>query len=146
MNNNQKYNTKEKVIIYSFSSLIGIISTFLFMLLSSLFMVIFEFNIGVLPIVSSFCLMVGSFVAGFLSAKKIGSKGILCGIVVSVIIFAFVFIVSLLLDSSGITLNTLIHFIINLLSSLIGGIIGVNKSAKFIWFLLITIDFRNLIL
>lgn len=132
MNNKEKYNKKEKAIICLISSFVGIIITFLTMLFSSLVMVIFEFNLSSLPIISSICLMTGSFVAGFLSAKKIGSRGIICGILVSVIIFVFVFSVSLILNSSGITFNTLIHFIINLLSALIGGIIGVNKSTKII--------------
>ena len=132
MNNKEKYNKKEKAIICLISSFVGIIITFMTMLFSSLVMVIFEFNLSSLPIISSICLMTGSFVAGFLSAKKIGSRGIVCGILVSVIIFVFVFSVSLFLNSSGITFNTLIHFIINLLSALIGGIIGVNKSTKII--------------
>ncbi len=132
MNNAQKYNNKEKIIIYLVSTLVGIIITFLTMLLASLLMVLFEISLNLLPIVSSICLVVGSFFAGFLSAKKIGSGGIVCGLVVAFVTFLIVFIISLILDPTGITFNTMIHFIITLLSSLIGGIIGVNKSKNFI--------------
>lgn len=132
MNNTQKYNNKEKLIIYLISSLVGILIIFFTMLTSSLIIVLFEISLNLLPIISSICLLTGSFVAGLFSGKKIGSGGIVSGLIVSIIIFLFVFIVSLGFDPSGITLNTLIHFVINLLASLIGGIVGVNKSSKFI--------------
>lgn len=132
MNNSQKYNNKEKIVIYLISSLVGIIITFVAMLLSSLIMVLFEISLSLLPIMASVCLLIGSFIAGLISARKIGSGGIVCGLMVSTIIFLFVFLVSLVCDPTGISFNTLIHFIINLLSSLIGAIIGVNKSTKFV--------------
>lgn len=132
MNNSQKYNNKEKIFIYLISSLIGIIITFVSMLLSSLVIAFFDISLSLLPIIASICLLLGSFIAGLISARKIGSGGIISGLFVSVIIFLFVFLVSLVFDPTGISFNTLIHFIINILSSLIGAIIGVNKSTKFI--------------
>ena len=130
--NNAQLNNKERIIIYLLSSLVGIIITFLSMLLTSLLMVFFEISLNLLPIISSICLIFGSFFSGFISSKKIGSRGIINGTIVAVISFLLIFIISLVVDRSGLSLNTIIHFIIILLSSIIGGIIGVNSKKKFI--------------
>ena len=132
MNNTQKYNYGEKIIIYLLSSLVGVILTLLTMLLTSLILVLFEIPLHFLSVIASICLIVGSFFAGLISSKKIGSGGIVNGIIVAFIIFLLIFLTSLILDPAGLTLRTLIHFIISILSSLIGGIIGVNNSAKFL--------------
>ena len=126
----EKYNNKEKAIVYFIASFIGIIMTFLVMIISAFITVVFEISPILLPTIASVCLAIGSFMGSFLSAKKIGNGGIISGLIISIIIFIFIFFISLFFDKSQISFNTIFHFIITLISSMIGGIIGVNKSGK----------------
>ena len=77
---------------------------------------------------STLSLGLGSFAAAFFVSKKIGNKGYLTGTAVGLITFAAVTVISLIVNRTGLTVNTLFHFIIIVLASAIGGIIGVNKG------------------
>ena len=127
MSFNDKFNKNELILIYLFSSFVGIISTFLVMLLASLLSVVLEINNVYISTISAVCLAIGSFLGGFFAGKKIGSGGIVSGLIVSLIIFLFIFIISLILEPTAITLITLIHFIITVLACVIGSIVGVNN-------------------
>ncbi len=70
----------------------------------------------------------GAFAAAFYLSKKKEKKGMLLGFVVGILTFLAVTLVSLLVDDGGVTLNTLFKFFIITLSSLIGGVMGVNKK------------------
>ena len=131
MNNIQYSNKKEKAIIYLIASAVGMIIVFLSMIVAALFMVLFEIKLYFLQIVAPICLVLGSFASGYLSAKKIGYGGIISGLIVGVITYLFVFLISAVVDPTGITFTSFIHLIITLIASLIGGIVGVNKNYKF---------------
>ena len=131
MNNIQYSNKKEKAIIYLIASAVGMVIVFLSMIVAALFMVLFEIKLYFLPIVAPICLVLGSFTSGYLSAKKIGYGGIISGLIVGVITYLFVFLISAIVDPTGITFTSFIHLIITLIASLIGGIVGVNKNYKF---------------
>jgi putative membrane protein (TIGR04086 family) len=73
--------------------------------------------------------------AAFFTARKVGNKGYLIGIIVGLVSFAAVLLVSLLVSKQSIGVNTLFHLVIILISSMIGGILGINslvKSKKYI--------------
>ena len=70
----------------------------------------------------------GGFAGAFITAKSMGSGGWLAGAVIGGITFVLITLISLILNRGGLTLNTLFHFIIIMLASLIGGITGVNKG------------------
>ena len=72
---------------------------------------------------------IGAFATAYSAAKKVGKKGILVGSQVGGVIFGIITVISLFIDKGGITVNTLFHFIITMLASLIGGILGVNKGS-----------------
>ncbi len=82
------------------------------------------------PVFGTIAVSIGALVASFFTAKKVGCKGYLTGFIIGISTFIIVLIVSLIIDDGGITINTLFHFIIYVLSSLIGGITGVNKKGK----------------
>ena len=71
-----------------------------------------------------------TLVSAFYLARKIAKKGFLVGLLVGGAEFIIVTLISMFADKGGITVNTLFHLIIILLSSLIGGIVGVNKAGK----------------
>ncbi|MBO4734662.1 MAG: TIGR04086 family membrane protein [Clostridia bacterium] len=83
---------------------------------------------------ATLALAFGSFTAAYSVSKRIGHKGYLTGTLVGLVSFGLVTVISLTVNKSGLTLNTLFHFIIIVLASAIGGISGVNrgKSKKFI--------------
>lgn len=76
---------------------------------------------------------VGSFVASRITAKKIGDRGYLVGLIIGLTVFCVITALSLILGNN-LTINTLFHFVIIVLSSLVGGIMGVNadKNKKYI--------------
>lgn len=70
----------------------------------------------------------GSFLAAYYVAKKLSKRGFAVGLIVGGITFLIITLISIFTDKGSFTSNTLFHFIIIMLSSLIGGIIGVNKG------------------
>ncbi len=71
---------------------------------------------------------IGSFIASFLTAKKLGNNGWLAGLIIGGITFLLMTLIALIANGSGLTVNTLFRFIILILASLIGGVLGVNKG------------------
>ena len=121
---------KDKITVMGIGIGIGIAVTFGLML-------VFAF------IISAFCtpytfavpfatvsLAAGSFVSSFFSARKIGEKGYLIGTLIGVAVFITVTLISLAITSNGFTQNTLFHFLIIVLASAIGGILGVHKNNR----------------
>jgi len=112
---------------------VGIITTILFVLIFSLIMNLFETDFKYSPVFGSISVALGSFAAAYyLSAKK-KSKGYICGLIVGGVTFIIVTLIGMIINNGGITINTLFHLIIFLLSALSGGVLGVNKkNGKFI--------------
>ena len=65
------------------------------------------------------------------TAKKIKDNGYIIGAIVGFVLFFVITLISLILGNS-LTLNTLFHFIIFMLSSMVGGIVGVNRNNRYI--------------
>ena len=61
---------------------------------------------------STVSLALGSFAASYFVSKRIGDKGYLIGAFTGLISFALITVISLIINKSGLTLNTLFHFII----------------------------------
>jgi len=107
-----------------------LITTAIFVLLFALIMFFTESGYEYTAIFGTVSVAVGILVSSFLTAKKIGKKGFLTGITVGLIVFALVTIISLIIDDSSFTVNTLFHLIIYVLAGAIGGILGVNKTSN----------------
>ena len=119
---------KKGYLSYILGFLIGAAVTAVFILLFALVMYLSGAAFKYAPVFATLSVAIGCFVAAFFTAKRQGSKGWLVGMVIGGITFILITLVSLIVNSGGITLNTLFHFIILMLSSLIGGILGVNKG------------------
>jgi len=115
-------------ITYLKSLIIEVIVTAFFITLFAFVLFFTEAGFEYAPVLGTVSIAAGSFAAAFYAAKKIGEKGFLSGIIVGAITFLIVTVISLIFDSGSVTVNTLFHFIIIMLSSIIGGIIGVNKG------------------
>lgn len=114
--------------IFLISAIIGVSISLLFIFIFSLIMLFGEIDRAFAAPFSTFSVAAGTFFSAMYTAHKIGDKGYLWGIVTGSITFFIILIISLIVDNSGLSMNTLFHFIIILLSSLTGGIIGVNKG------------------
>lgn len=128
-----KKDNHNKKIIYLYSAILGLISTFLSMMFFAALLLFLNIDRTYSVPFATISLAVGSFVASRFAAKKIGEKGYITGLIMGFVVFAFITVISLIFGN-GFSLNTLFHFIIILLSALTGGIVGVNtnKHKKYI--------------
>ena len=110
------------------SGLIGISVTIAFVFLFAAVMYFGGMDKTYSVIFATISVAAGCLAAAFVAAYKNRKKGFLIGLVVGGIAFSVIFLISLISDKGAITVNTLFHLIIFMLSSVIGGVMGVNKS------------------
>ena len=118
----------KRLFIFIKGAVLGVIITLAVMLLAAVVMFFAELDRAYAAPIATLSLAVGTFFAAFYVASKIGNKGYLIGIVTGVAVFLLLTLISLLINGSALSFNTLFHFIIILLSSFIGGVMGVNKG------------------
>lgn len=112
------------------TAILNIFVTALFIFIFSVIMYFVQAGYEYSTVLATVALGVGALVSSFYAAKKTKKRGFLIGLIVGGAVFLIVTLVSLFVDKGSVTLNTLFHFIIIMLSALIGGISGVNQSAK----------------
>lgn len=117
---------KDFKLVFS-SVILQIVVSALFVVIFAAIMYFLEIDNKYSPVFGSVAVAFGAFVnAVYLSSKK-KRKGYLYGAIVGGITFIIITLVGLVLNEGGVTVNTLFHFIIILLSAIAGGILGVNK-------------------
>lgn len=110
------------------AAVILVLVTAVFMALFAVLMYIVQIGNEYAPVLATVSIAFGTFAAAFYSARKIGKRGLLIGAVTGGAVFLIITVISLILDSGAVTYNMLFHFIIIMLSALIGGVMGVNKK------------------
>ncbi len=120
--NNFNYSYIIKAII------LGVATTAISVFLFAIFMFLTEKGYEYSTVFGTAAVALGSFVVAFYISRKRQSKGLLTGLITGIAVFLIVTVVSLIVDKGAITVNTLFHLIIFLLSSLIGSVLGVNKK------------------
>lgn len=80
------------------------------------------------PLFATISLGIGTLITSFFASKKIGQRGYLVGAVIGAAVFFIITLVGLMASKDIFTLNTLFRLIILMLSSIIGGILGVNNK------------------
>lgn len=108
---------------------ISLIITALIFVLMAVLMVVFDIGNAYASPLSSIALALGAFLGSMVAARKNGRRGMITGLVCGLILFGIILLVAAFLSDSF-TIMTLLHFIITISASLIGGIVGVNKSEK----------------
>ena len=123
-------NLKEKSLISLIlkSAIIETLVTAVFIFIFSAVMFLTESAYNYATVFATASIAIGSLAAAYYAAKTVGKRGFLTGVATGGITFLIITIISLILDKGEVTSNTLFHFIIIMLSSLIGGIFGVNKD------------------
>ncbi len=82
------------------------------------------------PLLATLSLAIGGFASSLFLGNYKGEKGILLGGAVALVIFIVTALITLLVNRGAVSIHLLLRFVIILLSSLIGAIIGVNKKAN----------------
>ncbi|MBO5321106.1 MAG: TIGR04086 family membrane protein [Clostridia bacterium] len=82
------------------------------------------------PVFGSVAVALGAFANAYFLSRKKKSKGYALGGAVGLITFIIITLIGLIINDGGMTVNTIFHLIIIMLSSLTGGILGVNKKSK----------------
>lgn len=121
---------KRNLILWAKTAILEIIVTAIFIFAFSAIMYFSNLSNELSPVLATISVASGVLVAAFYAAKKVGSKGYLVGLAVGGTTFLIILLISLVVDSGGITINTVFHLIIVMLAALIGGISGVNKRGK----------------
>ncbi len=119
---------KNKPIRYLISSAIGIAFTFLSIAFFAAIMLIFKIDRAYAPFFATVSLALGAFLTSFLIAKKSGAHGYVTGLITGIAYFAAITLISMAVNGIKFGSNTVFHFIIILLASMVGGIFGVNKK------------------
>lgn len=73
---------------------------------------------------------IGSIIGGVAAARSMREQGMIIGGLTGLALFAITFIVSLFIDGGTFSIFTPMRFIIMTLAGALGGILGVNSSAK----------------
>ena len=123
-----------KYIIYLKGILLGVIVTAICVFVFAALMLLLKTGNRFAAPFATVSAAVGTFFAAAYTAKRMGRRGYINGLIIGIITFVIITVVSLIVDKGGLTMNTLFHFVIIILSSLIGGVVGVNfgRNKKFI--------------
>ncbi len=119
-----KFKYKNIILAILIFALTFIASVFLFAAVVFLLEEGLEFS----PIFATVSLALGGLTASLYLGNFKGEKGILIGGAVGIIVFIVTALITLLVNSGAISFHLLLRFIIIILASLIGAIIGVNKK------------------
>ena len=112
------------------TSILQIVLSLILISLFSFVMYFLELDKSLSVIFATLSIAISSLVTSFFISKEIGNKGYITGFVIGITTFILITLISFIVDKGTVSLNTLFHFIIILLSSMIGGILGVNKKPK----------------
>ena len=122
--------SKNTVWTYLFGILIGTGVTLISMLLLAAVMLFGQLSREYAVPFATISVALGTFFAARFAAKRIGSKGYLVGLIIGGAVFLVIMLISLAVNRDAIGTNTLFHLVIIVLSSLVGGISGVNKKSN----------------
>ena len=125
-----KENNDKLVPIFIKGIVLGVLVNILLLLIFAAVILLADIDRAFAQPLSSIALGVGGFVAAIYTAKKIGGKGYLVGLIIGLLSFVVVTLIGLIINKSGLTKASVFRFIISFLSSVIGGIIGVNKKTQ----------------
>ena len=110
--------------------IISIITTFTFLVLFAFAAINLDFSNDILLALSLTSMNLGVFFGGFSSGKLSKEKGLVIGGINGLIFFMIVTLISLIFNEKAMTIVSLIKLITFIISSMIGGIIGVNFKRK----------------
>lgn len=112
---------------YLIGAIFGVLTAVAAMLIFAAVLLFFNIDRAYAAPFATISVAIGCFSAARHTAKKIGDKGYIIGLIIGLVVFVVITALSLVIGN-GLSLNTLFHFIIMMLASLVGGITGVNQN------------------
>ncbi len=112
------------------SSFVGIVVILICLLIFSLFMTKFDAPEPMVSVMSSLALCVGSYVGGYIAAKRKRQNGMIIGILTGIFIYCIIFFAGVIFAKNSITFSFLSKLIMTLICAAIGGVFGVNSKGK----------------
>ncbi|MBQ2676647.1 MAG: TIGR04086 family membrane protein [Clostridia bacterium] len=110
--------------------LAGAVVTVIFMFLFAAVLTFSDMSDSAAAVMSMISLAVGSLAAGFVASKLFGKNGLFVGVATGAVLFIIVMIVSMLLSSTGFTIQSVIKLVLTLISGAVGGVAGVNLKKR----------------
>ncbi len=87
-------------------------------------------NSGITSIILFVSNIILFFVLSFFNAFKKQRKGLIEGLIIGAIFIVLMFLIKIILFNGGLGIPTLIYYLILFVTSILAGMIGVNKKAK----------------
>lgn len=110
--------------------LLGITTTFICLFLFAIVIYYTNMSTDYVNTLSSVGMGFGCLIGSFYTSKKTKKNGMLMGSIISILLFILTLFSSLAIKNDGLTILSLIHLIVMILSGCIGGILGVNTKIK----------------
>lgn len=124
------FNSKLLIKPLIFGFIFSLITTLVFIIIFAITATNINLTDNTLLILSLTSMNLGCFIGGLTSGKISKEKGFIIGAINGFIVFLLITIISLILNKNSITIITLIKLITFTLSSMIGGVVGVNITNK----------------
>lgn len=86
-------------------------------------------NSGITTIIMLICNLLIFFFLSYFNAYKQKKKGFLEGIILGILFIIFMVMIKVILFDSGIGISTIIYYLILFITSILGGMMGVNKKS-----------------
>lgn len=112
------------------STAVSILCSLIFMLISAVAVTNLNASENTTLVLSIVSMSIGAFFGGIVCAKIYKKKSFLMGGLNGVVFFLLITVISLAVSSAPITVISLFKLILFIISSVIGGIVGVNTSRK----------------
>ncbi len=125
--NFSKYNLLKPLIV---GLIVSVVFSLIFMLVFALAATSLDVNENTILIFSIISMSLGGFTGGLASAKILKQKGFLVGAINGVVFFFLITFISFAVSQAPVSAVSLIKLITFVLSSVLGGIIGVNTTKK----------------
>ena len=122
----QKGKQNENLLLFLMPLFLILLSLFTASLFSVIFDLKISLNFPVITVIFSLC----TFISAFLTANKKRENGLVTGIIYNLPSIILVELLSLILNGFSADINLLLSFLTMLISSALGGVIGVNQKQK----------------
>ncbi len=124
----EKTGIGKKLIQFSIGTVSGSVTAIITALLLSFVMALSIVPDSMTGIAAMISQIIAAFVCGFVTAKLIGSGGLLCGAISGLTLFAVHAALSLIFSSPCLLTNFLIALLIDIAAAAVGGVIAVNTG------------------
>jgi putative membrane protein (TIGR04086 family) len=112
------------------SVLFGVLFCVVLMLVMSVIITTQDIPQSAIEPLAVFAVSVGAFVAGYLCARALRANGLMYGAVCGAVLTVIVLIAGLIAGTGGLGIPALFRTVFLMLSSMLGGVIGVNTKKR----------------